>query len=344
MMNFTLFRKSLKTALVAGLFLSASSAAFCEKINPSDIYASIGEKIPEATAVSMDGKDWSTLQGPQIILFSHVGSPVCLDSANNTTRFLKSRLKEGESMPLSIVVYQGIEGEIRQAFGEDALAGATIIADEELDLFKSVFTPERLSLPMGVVTDQTGEIVYIEKGYQKGREAGLVMALEFVQNGETEKLAELKELMKMRANPESWIGKEFPDISHVEILRGEFQIPEDKFVMYEFWATWCGPCRYVSPELQRIHEEKADQIVLISISDEDTETVSRYLGKQKTTYTIGVDEGGSLGSKLGIRGIPAAYIVDPQGKIVWSGNPIQFMNDPDSLDAIIAKHKTQAES
>lgn len=50
-----------------------------------------------------------------------------------------------------------------------------------------------------------------------------------------------------------------------------------KPIMVDFWAEWCGPCRAVSPILDRIAEEHADKIDIVKLNvDDNPETAMKY--------------------------------------------------------------------
>lgn len=113
-----------------------------------------------------------------------------------------------------------------------------------------------------------------------------------------------------------------------------------KFVLIDFWATWCGPCKRAIPELNHFKTEFENDLVVIGISDETKEVVNA-LATPKIEYFSAIDTGRTMYNTLEVQGIPHCLLIDPDGIVRWEGFPTLtgFELTSDVIKGIITKYK-----
>jgi thiol-disulfide isomerase/thioredoxin len=91
-----------------------------------------------------------------------------------------------------------------------------------------------------------------------------------------------------------------------------------KLVFLNFWATWCGPCRYEMPSMQRIyHELKSEGFEIVAVNlREGKQLVKKFLDQNKLTFPVLLDKDGRVGAIYGARSIPTTYLIDRNGSII----------------------------
>ncbi len=94
-----------------------------------------------------------------------------------------------------------------------------------------------------------------------------------------------------------------------------------KFVLIDFWATWCGPCRAYIPTLNDLQKKYADKLVIIGVSDEAEEKVAAF-DNPKINYFEAIDTKGTVKDLIEVKGIPHAILIDPKGIVRWEGFPL----------------------
>lgn len=94
-------------------------------------------------------------------------------------------------------------------------------------------------------------------------------------------------------------------------------IPEGKYVMLEFWASWCGPCRAEIPHLVRVHEKYKDfNIVSVSVDEKEADW-QKAMKEERMTWTQARITSGIMGEevkKFNITGIPMCMVLDGEGR------------------------------
>jgi len=78
---------------------------------------------------------------------------------------------------------------------------------------------------------------------------------------------------------ENKTGKDQPKMS-TAVTESSFEqevLQSEKPVIVDFWAEWCGPCHAVSPVLDKIAEERSDELRLVKVNiDEEPALAQRY--------------------------------------------------------------------
>jgi peroxiredoxin len=93
---------------------------------------------------------------------------------------------------------------------------------------------------------------------------------------------------------------------------------QGKVVFLNFWATWCGPCRYEMPDMEKLWQKfKEEDFVILAVDlRERKERVSSFMEENGYTFPVLLDSRGEVARAYGIRAIPTTYLLDPEGKIV----------------------------
>jgi len=103
-------------------------------------------------------------------------------------------------------------------------------------------------------------------------------------------------------------------------------------VLLMFWATWCPPCRYEMPSMERARKKLEGQgIVILGVNvGEDDTTVFAFTGRYPVKFPLLLDRDGSVIKKYPVIGLPTTYIIDPRGYVThraiggreWDGDKL----------------------
>lgn len=112
-----------------------------------------------------------------------------------------------------------------------------------------------------------------------------------------------------------------PDFVLETISGKSFRLSDHRgdVVVLNFWATWCGPCRYEIPrfiELQRRYDDQNLQFVGVALQrGAGAERVRRYAQHIGINYPVGVDDNTISQQYGGVRRLPTTFVIGPQGEI-----------------------------
>jgi cytochrome c biogenesis protein CcmG/thiol:disulfide interchange protein DsbE len=97
----------------------------------------------------------------------------------------------------------------------------------------------------------------------------------------------------------------------------EAVVAENKVVMVNFWATWCGPCKIEMPQFEDFYERYGTRgLEILAITQEDRETVEEFLSTRSFSFPILLDPGGSVSDLYGVSALPTTFLVGTDGKII----------------------------
>jgi thiol-disulfide isomerase/thioredoxin len=96
-------------------------------------------------------------------------------------------------------------------------------------------------------------------------------------------------------------------------------------VLVDFWASWCGPCKQTMPEIEKIHRKYGARLQVVGINIEGrSPDVLSYLEKGGYSFRVLFDSGNWQGSTVrgyGVTSIPRTFLIDREGRILFSGHP-----------------------
>jgi len=118
---------------------------------------------------------------------------------------------------------------------------------------------------------------------------------------------------------------------------------EGKFVLIEFWRTWCGACKRAVPKMNSFHEKFGKELVVIAITGQPKDVVETYKGP-KMNYYMAIDaspaeteeqeqeqeqedevvikDRGATEEKYGVWGWPHVVLLEPEHHcVIWEGYP-----------------------
>ena len=94
-----------------------------------------------------------------------------------------------------------------------------------------------------------------------------------------------------------------------------------KWVVINFWATWCGPCMIEIPELMRFHERHRDDdaiVIGVNFEEIDTPDLVKFIAEMDINYLVVRAGDKPILPFEPLKGLPSTFFVDPHGELVAS--------------------------
>lgn len=109
---------------------------------------------------------------------------------------------------------------------------------------------------------------------------------------------------------------------------------EGRYVLLDFWASWCSPCIQEIPTLRQVHATYgSERFALVGIATQDGEaSVRRVVDRRDVTWPIVFDEGREIASAFRVLGLPDPILIGPDGRVVERGDALRGDALSDTLD------------
>ncbi|MGE0322533.1 MAG: TlpA family protein disulfide reductase [Polyangiaceae bacterium] len=114
---------------------------------------------------------------------------------------------------------------------------------------------------------------------------------------------------------------------------------EGRIIVVKFFAKYCKPCEKTLPGAQRLHQASPD-VAVIGISEDESQAELDYLvQKHGLSFPIVRDPGNVIAGRFRVTALPATFITDKTGKVVWVGGEQQTEAD---LERVIESVRSKA--
>ena len=119
-----------------------------------------------------------------------------------------------------------------------------------------------------------------------------------------------------------------PSLDGRDLALSDYQ---GKYLLVNFWATWCGPCKVEMPSLESLYQKfKNRNFAMIAVSNDifGAQVVEPYIQTQQLTFPVGLDPKLRVSNEFGVISLPTTFLIDPQGKIIGVLNGAENWSDP----------------
>lgn len=112
-----------------------------------------------------------------------------------------------------------------------------------------------------------------------------------------------------------------------------------KTIFLNFWASWCGPCKFEMPFIEQLYLDNKDpDLVIISVNlQESKSVVSNFMTEEKFTFPVWLDLKGDVSALYGVSGIPLSLMIDKDFKVVSAHEG--YMTDYEMLKEFVTQLK-----
>jgi thiol-disulfide isomerase/thioredoxin len=88
-------------------------------------------------------------------------------------------------------------------------------------------------------------------------------------------------------------------------------------VLVHFWAAWCPICKLEQDNIDSLSEDYA--VITVAMQSGNDTDINAYLREHDLSYPAIADPYGEIATEGGVRGVPASFVIDPDGQIRFAG-------------------------
>ncbi|MGZ4785133.1 MAG: TlpA family protein disulfide reductase [Acidimicrobiales bacterium] len=137
------------------------------------------------------------------------------------------------------------------------------------------------------------------------------------------------------------LGQAVPVVQGTTLDGGSYDIDAHlgNWVVVNFFASWCTPCRVEQPELVKFDQEhrQAGGAEIVSVVFQDKEAdVKAFFDQSGATWPVIVGDTSSTALNFGVTAVPESYIISPDGQVVAKFENVTAAE----LDSVIARYAT----
>lgn len=138
------------------------------------------------------------------------------------------------------------------------------------------------------------------------------------------------------------VGQKVPDFTFTDHLSGSptslyAQLKGKRVLLFDVWASWCGPCRREIPNFKAMYDRYKDKgFGLVSISaDQDKSAWLKALEEEQLPWANGLDEDKTISNLYNVRYYPTVYVVDSEGVVVAKDGDARGENLQTLLESLL---------
>lgn len=94
-------------------------------------------------------------------------------------------------------------------------------------------------------------------------------------------------------------------------------------IFVDFWATWCRPCIVSMTHTQSLAKEFPN-VLFLYMSEEPKTKIETFMLRHDKSFIAGLDWSGENVTNYEVNSLPQSALLDPEGKVLWKGNPTEM--------------------